>query len=85
MTGETATLVLKDASGTYYLLPQAMIESCRVPAERAAEVDTLLRDIDDVAGHIAMKCTVTPLPFTNLQLVVWSYPGNESRGWLYVT
>ncbi|MGH2584381.1 MAG: hypothetical protein ACRDJE_05650 [Dehalococcoidia bacterium] len=53
MTTEQATvLVLKDQSGDYFLLPEALLEQGRVPAEHTVEVEQLIADSDDVSGHI---------------------------------
>jgi len=49
---EQATLVIKDQEGEYYLLPQAALESGRVPAEHKAEVERLLAESHDVSGHL---------------------------------
>jgi len=53
MTNELVpTLVLKDAAGDYFLVPQEMLERGRVPAEHNAEVEQLLTGAggDDVQG-----------------------------------
>jgi len=53
MTNERVpTLVLKDAAGDYFLVPQEMLERGRVPAEHNAEVGQLLTGAggDDVQG-----------------------------------
>jgi len=43
MTNErTTTLVLKDSAGSYYLVSQEMLEQGRIPADRAAEIESLL-------------------------------------------
>jgi hypothetical protein len=57
MTNEqTVTLVLKDGAGTYFLVPQAVLEHGRVPAEHVAELEQLIAaggpDGDDVQGHL---------------------------------
>ena len=60
MTGEqSGTLVLKDSAGTYYLVPQEMLERGRVPRERNAELEQFIEVSalgggirgDDVYGH----------------------------------
>lgn len=39
---EQNTLVFKDQAGEYYLLPQALLECGRVPAEHATELERLI-------------------------------------------
>jgi hypothetical protein len=50
--GESAVLVLKDAAGSYFLLPQGTLEQGRVPEEQKAEMERLIAERDDVQGHI---------------------------------
>ncbi|MGH2585459.1 MAG: hypothetical protein ACRDJE_11145 [Dehalococcoidia bacterium] len=57
MTNEqTVTVVLKDAAGSYFLVPQAVLEQGRVPAEHVAELEQAIAaggsDGDDVQGHL---------------------------------
>jgi hypothetical protein len=49
---EGAVLVFKDQAGEYYLLPQERLEQGRVAAEHKAEVERLLTEPNDVAGHL---------------------------------
>jgi hypothetical protein len=61
---QSGTLVLQDNAGEYYLLPQAMLERGRVPAEHRADVERLVseREGDDVAGHIIRAAGVLTMP-----------------------
>lgn len=55
---KAGTLLLKNNAGDYFLLPQEMLEQCRVPEERRAEVEQAIAtaeadaDGDDVEGHL---------------------------------
>jgi hypothetical protein len=56
-TTQDNTLVLKDAAGDYFLLPQETLLRSRVPAERRAEIERLFdenqaAEQDDTQGHI---------------------------------
>jgi hypothetical protein len=52
MTNEqTNMLVLKDQTGTYFLVPPETLEQGRVPAEQTAEVERLIAEQHDVQGH----------------------------------
>jgi hypothetical protein len=56
ITEQTDTLVLKDATGDYYLVPQQLVERGRVPAEHTAELEhlvaqTIATERDDTQGH----------------------------------
>jgi len=71
MTNEqTTTLVLKDATASYFLVPKAVLEQCRVPAEHAAKLEQLIAAGDlngeDVQGYFALGDTLVELP-TGLQ------------------
>jgi hypothetical protein len=50
---QTATLVLKDQAGEYYLLPLETLAQCRISAEDTGEVERVLAEAeaDDVAGY----------------------------------
>ncbi len=48
---ETSTLVFKDQTGAYFVLPQEALERGRVPAERTAEIERLVAAQPDVQGH----------------------------------
>lgn len=50
---ESTALVLKDASGDYIVVPQEVLERCRLPREHNAEVERALAERDDTAGYIA--------------------------------
>ncbi|MGH2588825.1 MAG: hypothetical protein ACRDJE_28205 [Dehalococcoidia bacterium] len=56
-TEQTGTLVLKDSTGSYYLVSQEMLEQIRVPAEHTAEIEEMIAAAqsdaggDDVQGH----------------------------------
>jgi hypothetical protein len=53
MTNEqTATIVLKDKTGSYFLVPQATVEQGRVPAERKAEIERMLADAEGFAAAV---------------------------------
>ena len=53
MTSELATtLVLNDPAGSYFLVPQATLERCRVPEQRSADVERLIAETDDVSGLV---------------------------------
>jgi hypothetical protein len=47
---QTSTLVLKDATGAYFALPQEAVQRNRVPEEHTAEVERLLALQGDVQG-----------------------------------
>jgi hypothetical protein len=51
---QNGTLVLKDRTGSYFLVPQATIEQGRVAAGQEAELERLLADAakDEVSGHV---------------------------------
>lgn len=59
-TGQSGTLVFKNAAGDYFLLPQDALERGRVPAERKAEVERLIGEVadDDVQGHVVFFAAV---------------------------
>jgi hypothetical protein len=51
MTTEQAkVLVLKDSAGSYYLVPEEILERGRVPQEHMAELEQHVNDAD-VSGH----------------------------------
>jgi hypothetical protein len=53
MTDEqTTALVLKDGTGNYFLVPQEALEQGRVPEERKAQIEQLMREQDDTQGHL---------------------------------
>jgi hypothetical protein len=43
--------ILRDGTGNAYLIPRAIVEGCRVPAEGAAELRGLLEQAGDTAGY----------------------------------
>jgi hypothetical protein len=46
MTNEhTKAMVLRDSEGNYYLLPLAVMERARIPAERVAEVEAAIGEV----------------------------------------
>ncbi len=50
---QTSALVLKNATGDYFLVPQETLEEWRVAEGRKAEVDRLLAEQqEDVQGYI---------------------------------
>jgi hypothetical protein len=57
-TPATGMLAVKDQAGNYYLVPQATLEQCRVPAEHAADVAQLMADAAqggaDVQGFLVL-------------------------------
>ena len=69
----SVALVLKDAAGSYYLVPQQTLERGRVPEEQRAEVERLLAEAaergcgrgDEVHGYnlivIGVGCIVVGL------------------------
>jgi hypothetical protein len=56
-TEQTGMVMVKNAAGDYFVLPQQVLEQGRVPAEHKAEVEQLLASAssgdgeDDVQGH----------------------------------
>ena len=46
-------LILTDGHGGYYLIPMAVVESCRVEAEERAHVQALVDDAD-VHGQVVV-------------------------------
>jgi hypothetical protein len=73
MTNEqTNALVLKDAAGSYFLVPQAVLEQGRVPAEHTAELEQLIAaggpDGDDVQGHRLRYLVLGPLTIAVLEV-----------------
>jgi hypothetical protein len=46
------TLVLKNATGTYFLVPLATVEQGRVPEEHTAEVERLMAHGQDTSGYV---------------------------------
>jgi hypothetical protein len=57
---EQATLIFKDQAGEYYVLPQALLERGRIPAEAKAELEAQVPALweigtagDDTQGHAA--------------------------------
>ncbi len=48
---QATTLVFKDQMGNYILVAEETWQRGRVPVENSAEVDRLLAESDDVAGH----------------------------------
>lgn len=67
MTSErTNVFVFTDEAGEYYLLPQATLEQCRVPAERKAEVERLIAASDDTAGYAIQDRFRTTVPLLYL-------------------
>ena len=57
---QTGTLVLRDDEGNYFLVPHETVEQGRVPAEHKAEVERLIREQEDVHGHM-LHALFTPL------------------------
>jgi hypothetical protein len=68
---QTGTLVLKDATGSYFLVPQAVLEQGRVPAEHTAELEQLIAaggpDGDDVQGHRLRYVVLGPVTIAVLE------------------
>ena len=60
-TDQPITLVLKNTAGDYFVVSQAILEQCRLPAERAAELEQLLANADgDVRSRERAGGRVTP-------------------------
>jgi hypothetical protein len=64
-------LVMKDGDGNWYTLTQDILDSARVPADRAQQLESALRS--DVAGY-----TVT-IEMTGFTLVAFTQNENISR------
>jgi hypothetical protein len=50
-TEQDMTMVFKDATGEYYLLPLETLKQGRVPAEQKAEVERLITEPAEVQGY----------------------------------
>jgi hypothetical protein len=83
---QIGTLVLKDATGNYFLVAQATVEQGRVPEEHRAEVERLVAEAstsragegDDTQGYFALDFEegLTPLGYhllmiANLEQLQW--------------
>ena len=44
-------IVLRDGDGAYYTVPLSLIEECRVPQERQAELEALITGDGEVQGY----------------------------------
>ena len=60
----TKALVLRDSTGSYEMIPRAVLEEGCVPAEREAELESLLTD--DTAGHWTPAVPIGVLDFATL-------------------
>lgn len=62
---ESTALVLKDAGGDYIVVPQEVLERCRLPREHNAEVERALAERDDTAGYLGPLIVAGALVFTS--------------------
>ncbi|MGH2602247.1 MAG: hypothetical protein ACRDJ9_23040 [Dehalococcoidia bacterium] len=49
-TDQIDTLIIKDQSGNYFLMPEELLKQGRVPEQHTAEVEQIVNDAD-VSGH----------------------------------
>lgn len=60
---ETTALVLKDGTGSYFVLPHAALEQWRLPGEHNAELESLLVEQGDVQGYVVPLAVAGGLAF----------------------
>jgi len=78
-TEQTNTLVLKDSAGSYYLVPQELLEQVRIPAEHTAELEgQIAAATQDSAGEADTQGYFGPLALVFAGVILGGVAGGIS-------
>jgi hypothetical protein len=86
-TDEMSAVIFKDQAGEYYLLPQAVLERGRVPAEARAALEAQVPALqalgaadDDAQGHVVYAAAALGTAVTMLGFAIGRKFGGSDLG-----